>query len=87
MERAPTPPESYVDVRGVATHLRTTKAFVYDAVWTKGLPHVFVGRYLRFKLSLVDAWVRDGQARLTALPRGPRATATPPSGGGVSGQT
>jgi len=53
--------EGWVGVEDVAGHLRVAKESVYRWVDSKGLPAHRVGRLLRFKLSEVDQWVRQGR--------------------------
>lgn len=52
--------ERWVNVDQVAAHLDVTKETVYRWIDKKGFPAHKAGRLLRFKLSEVDAWVRDG---------------------------
>ena len=44
----------------VAEQLRVGKSFIYDQARAGHLPHVRVGRYIRFHQDDLDAWV-DGQ--------------------------
>ena len=55
-------PEPWVKVEEVANHLGVAKDTVYRWVQSRGLPAHRVGRLLKFKVSDVDAWVRDGKA-------------------------
>jgi excisionase family DNA binding protein len=41
----------------VAERLRVTKSFVYDQARAGNLPHVRVGRYVRFHADDIDAWI------------------------------
>jgi len=52
--------ERWVGVGDVATHLSVNKDSVYRWIEKMGLPAHRVGRLFRFKLSEVDAWVREG---------------------------
>jgi excisionase family DNA binding protein len=52
--------EGWVGVKEVAAHLRVAKESVYRWVESKGFPARRVGRLLRFKLSEVDEWVKNG---------------------------
>jgi len=52
--------ERWVDVAEVATHLGVRRESVYRWIDAKGLPAHKVGRLLRFKLSEIDEWVRQG---------------------------
>ncbi len=52
------PDEGWVNVEGVAAHLRVAKDSIYRWIDSKAFPAHRVGRLLRFKLSEVDEWVR-----------------------------
>lgn len=54
--------EPWVKVEEIACHLGVAKDTVYRWVQTRGLPAHRVGRLWKFKVSDVDAWVRDGKA-------------------------
>ena len=54
--------EAWVDADQVAAHLGVRKTSIYRWVEKEGLPAQRVGRLLRFKLSEVDEWVRQGGA-------------------------
>ena len=53
--------ERWVDVEEVATHIGVTKDSIYRWIERKGFPAHRAGRLLRFKLSVVDEWVRGGK--------------------------
>lgn len=63
--------EPWVKVEEVASHLGVAKDTVYRWVQSRGLPAHRVGRLWKFKVSDVDAWVRDGKA---AEPDGDRTS-------------
>lgn len=52
--------ERWVSVDEVAAHLGVNKDSVYRWIDKKGCPSHRVGRLLRFKLSEIDEWVRQG---------------------------
>ena len=54
--------EPWVKVEEIACHLGVAKDTVYRWVQTRGLPAHRVGRLWKFKVSDVDAWVREGKA-------------------------
>jgi excisionase family DNA binding protein len=60
----PSPPasEPWVSVQDLALHLGVAKDTIYRWIDTKRLPAHRVGRLWKFKLSEVDAWVREGGA-------------------------
>ena len=55
-------PEPWVKVEEVASHLGVAKDTIYRWVQSRSLPAHRVGRLWKFKVSDVDAWVRDGKA-------------------------
>jgi excisionase family DNA binding protein len=59
MPRNQQPWEPYVDVRAAAEFLGVSKEWVYEQAKRYGLPHHFVGRYLRFRLSEIEAWMDE----------------------------
>lgn len=59
MTRTTPAPEPLVDVATVARLLGVPKSWVYERAKQYGLPHVFVGRYLRFRLSEVQEWMDE----------------------------
>ena len=52
--------ESWVDAEQAAAHLGIQKHSIYRWIEEKGFPAHRVGRLLRFKLSEIDEWVRQG---------------------------
>ena len=52
--------EGWVGIAEVAAHLQVAKDSIYRWVDSKGFPAHRVGRLLRFRLSEVDEWVRNG---------------------------
>ena len=55
--------ERWVGVDDVASHLGVAKDSVYRWIDERGLPAHRVGRLYRFKLSEIDAWVRQDDRR------------------------
>ena len=53
--------ERWVNVERVARHLDVRKESIYRWIDKKGFPAHKAGRLLRFKLSEVDAWVRQAE--------------------------
>lgn len=51
------PAARLTDVPGIATYLGYTQRQVYDLVARRGIPHVKVGRTLRFDLRRIDRWI------------------------------
>jgi excisionase family DNA binding protein len=52
--------EGWVNIGEVASHLSVGRDSIYRWVDAKGFPAHKVGRLLRFRLSEVDEWVREG---------------------------
>ena len=52
----------WVSVAEVAQHLGVARDTVYRWIDTKGMPAHRVGRFWKFQLSEVDAWVKSGDA-------------------------
>jgi len=49
----------------VATLLRVTKAWVYTQTRAHKIPHVSLGRYVRYRRSAVLAWIEEMEARVS----------------------
>ncbi len=64
-----------LSVSDLATLFQVRKRKVYDLVRDAGLPHVRIGRVLRFRGQDVDAWLR---AQTVDVPRAGRAQRTHP---------
>lgn len=54
--------EPWSSVDEVAKHLGVAQDSIYRWIEARGLPAHRIGRLWKFKLSEVDAWVRDGGA-------------------------
>lgn len=52
--------EPWAGVDDVVNHLGVARDSVYRWIEHRGLPAHRIGRLWKFKLSEVDAWVRDG---------------------------
>jgi len=52
--------EPWVNVEQVAQHLGVKRHSIYRWIEDKGFPSHRAGRLLRFKLSEVDVWMRQG---------------------------
>ena len=52
--------EQWVDIDDVSAHLKVNKETVRRWIKTQDFPSHRAGNLLRFKLSEVDAWVRQG---------------------------
>jgi excisionase family DNA binding protein len=46
-----------VDTDGVALYLTTTKTHVRKLVASRKIPHLKIGKFLRFDLDDIDAWL------------------------------
>ncbi len=53
--------EPYVDIAQAAAFLRVPKSYLYARTAKKGkaqVPHHRIGKYVRFRLSELEAWVQ-----------------------------
>jgi excisionase family DNA binding protein len=53
------PLEPLVDAHAVAEHLGVPVSWVYESARNGGIPHYRLGKYVRFKISEVDAWLAE----------------------------
>jgi excisionase family DNA binding protein len=56
----------FLTVKEVAAALRVPPSWVYERVRKRGkdrMPHLKIGKYLRFRLSEIRTWVDRGEAR------------------------
>jgi excisionase family DNA binding protein len=54
----------------VAELLRVTPAWVYAETRANRLPHVRLGRYVRYRAAAIDAWIAEEERRVAARSRG-----------------
>jgi excisionase family DNA binding protein len=47
------------DVPGLAVYLKVDNSWVYKQVQYKAIPHFHVGRYPRFRKSVIDKWTKE----------------------------
>lgn len=52
----------------VAELLRVTKAWVYAETRGDRLPHVRLGRYVRYRASAISSWIAEQERASTAKP-------------------
>jgi excisionase family DNA binding protein len=57
--------EPWVTLDDITRHLGVSRDTIYRWIDDRGLPAHKVGRLWKFKVSEVDAWVRDGKAAQT----------------------
>jgi excisionase family DNA binding protein len=50
----------------VAALLRVTTAWVYAETRANRLPHVRLGRYVRYRASAIDAWITEEERRMAS---------------------
>lgn len=63
--------ETLLTADEVAELLRVTRGWVYAETRARRIPHVRLGRYVRYRRSAVEAWVDGLEASSTdALPSG-----------------
>jgi excisionase family DNA binding protein len=56
---APEDPKTLLTADEVAERLRVTKCWIYSEVRAGRLPHVRLGRYVRFRAPAIDAWIEQ----------------------------
>jgi len=56
-------PEVWVSLEEIAQHLAVSQDTVHRWIRNRGLPAHKVGRIWRFKVSQVDSWVQEGNAK------------------------
>ena len=54
----------WLSVADVADHLGVARDTVYRWIDSRGMPAHRVGRFWKFQLSEVDAWVKSGEAEV-----------------------
>ena len=68
----------WLSVADVADHLGVARDTVYRWIDTKGIPAHRVGRFWKFQLPEVDAWVKSGDADISnGLGSGERLSDSP----------
>ena len=55
----------WISVAEVAHHLGVARDTVYRWIDSRGMPAHRMGRFWKFQLSEVDAWVKSGEADVT----------------------
>ena len=55
--------EPWVSLEDIAVHLGVSQDTVHRWIRMRGMPAHKVGRLWKFKVSEVDGWVREGDAR------------------------
>jgi excisionase family DNA binding protein len=56
----------------VADLLGVRASWVYDRARARGIPHLRLGRHVRFRLEAVEAWIEELEDSSTNGPRTPR---------------
>jgi excisionase family DNA binding protein len=57
-----TTPDRLLTAAEVAAMLHVTKSWVYDQTRQHRMPHVRLGRYVRYRRSAVDRWIEQIEA-------------------------
>lgn len=55
----------WISVAEIASHLGVARDTVYRWIDSRGMPAHRVGRFWKFQLSEVDAWVKSGEADIS----------------------
>lgn len=58
----PPPSERWVNSKAVGEHLGKSAQWVRAYGLRRGIPHSYLGRQLRFRLSEVDQWLKEQEA-------------------------
>jgi excisionase family DNA binding protein len=67
MSAAPSrPSDPLLTADEVADLLRVTRGWVYSETRARRIPHVRLGRYVRYRRSAVEAWVAELEAASTS---------------------
>ena len=53
----------------VASRLRMTRAWVYAETRADNIPHIRLGRYIRYRRAAIEAWILAMEDRAGASPR------------------
>jgi excisionase family DNA binding protein len=56
---APRDPRTLLTAEELAERLRVTKCWIYTEVRAGRLPHVRLGRYVRFRADAIDSWIEQ----------------------------
>ena len=56
---APEDPRALLTADEVAARLRVTKCWIYTEVRAGRMPHVRLGRYIRFRAAALDSWIEQ----------------------------
>jgi excisionase family DNA binding protein len=57
--------ESYVTIKGVERYTGLPRSWLYAEAAAAEIPHLKVGKYLRFRLSDVEAWLTQHRREVT----------------------
>jgi excisionase family DNA binding protein len=62
------PSDQLLTAEEVARLLQVRTSWLYDAARRGAIPHVRLGRYVRFRRDSVDAWIRERERRPSGRP-------------------
>ncbi len=54
------------DVKGISEYLKVDTSWIYKATSLKEIPHIKLGKYTRFKKSVIDEWLKSQTIRPVA---------------------
>jgi excisionase family DNA binding protein len=52
-------PRALLTADELAERLHVTKSWIYNKVRAGRMPHVRLGRYVRFRVGAIDAWIEE----------------------------
>jgi excisionase family DNA binding protein len=55
--------DTVFDVKGLAQYLKVGVPWVYNQVHLKTIPYFKVGKYTRFKKSVIDKWIEEATVK------------------------
>lgn len=54
----------YLTIEELCDRLKLKKSYIYDLTFTKKIPHIKVGRHLRFKWDEIEKWLEENSIDL-----------------------
>jgi len=61
--------DSIFNVKQLAQYLHVDPSWIYKAISLKTIPYFKAGKYVRFKKSIIDEWIRNKTTRPVPFPQ------------------
>lgn len=61
--------ERWYSMKEITEHLGVSRDTVLNWIEKRNMPAVKIGRLWKFKISEVDAWIKEGNAETTSIPQ------------------